>query len=66
MKCLALCNHMNEYFDLAAKATVEGMKRQDCGPLGATIVCNGEVIAAMGNTMMCDDVGEYYYLCRRQ
>ena len=45
---------MNEYFDLAAKATVEGMKRQDCGPLGATIVCNGEVIAAMGNTMMRD------------
>ena len=45
---------MNEYFDLATKATVEGMKRQDGGPFGATIVRNGEVIAAMGNTMMRD------------
>lgn len=49
-----MCNHMNEYFELAAKATVEGMKRQDGGPFGATIVRNGEVIAAMGNTMMRD------------
>ena len=56
---MALCNHMNEYFDLATKATVEGMKRQDGVPFGATIFCNGEVIASMCNTIMCDDVGEY-------
>lgn len=49
-----MCNHMNEYFDLAAKATVEGMKRKDGGPFGATIVRNGEVVAAVGNTMMRD------------
>lgn len=56
---------MNEYFDLATKATVEGMKRQDGGPFGATIVCNGEVIAAMGNTMMWANIKKVYYSSTR-
>ncbi|MHC5268780.1 nucleoside deaminase [Enterococcus sp. LJL98] len=49
-----MCHSMNEYFHFAAKATVEGMKRKDGGPFGATIVRNGEVVAAVGNTMMRD------------
>ena len=49
-----MSTEMNKYFDLAAKATIEGMKRKDGGPFGATIVRNGEVVAAVGNTMMRD------------
>ncbi len=45
---------MNRYFNLASEATIAGMKRGDGGPFGATIVRNGEVIAAVGNTMMKD------------
>lgn len=45
---------MNKYFQLATKATLEGMKRGDGGPFGATIVRNGEIVAAVGNTMMRD------------
>lgn len=45
---------MDKYFNLAAKATIEGMQRRDGGPFGATIVRNGEVVAAVGNTMMRD------------
>ena len=45
---------MDKYFQLASKATLEGMKKNEGGPFGATIVRNGEVIAAVGNTMMRD------------
>ncbi|WP_207940527.1 hypothetical protein DOK78_001967 [Enterococcus sp. DIV2402] len=45
---------MNKYFQLATKATLEGMKRGDGGPFGATIVRNGEIVVAVGNTMMRD------------
>ncbi|EOL44699.1 hypothetical protein RV11_GL002448 [Enterococcus phoeniculicola] len=45
---------MTDYLKLAVDATLEGMKRGDGGPFGATIVRNGEVIVAVGNTMMRD------------
>ena len=45
---------MTDYLKLAVDATLEGMKRGDGGPFGATIVRNGEVIVAIGNTMMRD------------
>lgn len=49
-----MCHSMDHYFELAAKATIAGMKNEQGGPFGATIVRNGEVIAAVGNTMVKD------------
>lgn len=49
-----MSNEFNKYFKLASEATIEGMKKGQGGPFGATIVRNGEVIAAVGNTMMRD------------
>lgn len=49
-----MCNGMDHYFKLASDATIEGMERGDGGPFGATIVRDGEIIAAVGNTMMRD------------
>lgn len=49
-----MSNEFNKYFKLASEATIEGMKKGHGGPFGATIVRNGEVIAAVGNTMMRD------------
>lgn len=49
-----MVNKTDSYFKLASEATLAGMKRGDGGPFGATIVRDGEVIAAVGNTMMRD------------
>lgn len=49
-----MCKDRDKYFQLATKATIEGMKRGDGGPFGATIVRHGKVIASVGNTMMRD------------
>lgn len=49
-----MCKDRDKYFQLATEATIEGMKRGDGGPFGATIVRHGEVIASVGNTMMRD------------
>lgn len=43
-----------DYMKLAVDATIENMDKKYGGPFGATIVRNGEVIAAVGNTMMRD------------
>ncbi|MBB1484616.1 nucleoside deaminase [Tessaracoccus sp. MC1865] len=44
---------MDEYFKLAVDATMEGMREGTGGPFGATLVDkNGEVIAAVGNTVL--------------
>ncbi|QED49121.1 nucleoside deaminase [Cytobacillus dafuensis] len=43
-----------DYMKLAVDATIEGMNKKHGGPFGSTIVRNGEVIAAVGNTMMRD------------
>ncbi|WP_270231714.1 nucleoside deaminase [Lactococcus formosensis] len=45
---------MNKYFELATAATIKGMRRREGGPFGATIVREGQVIAAVGNTMVRD------------
>lgn len=49
-----MCEEINHYFKLAAEATVAGMKRGDGGPFGAAVVRKGEVIVAVGNTMLRD------------
>jgi tRNA(Arg) A34 adenosine deaminase TadA len=49
-----MCKDRDKYFQLATEATIEGMKRGDGGPFGATIVRHGEVIASVGNTIMRD------------
>lgn len=43
-----------DYIKMAVDATIEGMNNKIGGPFGATIVCNGEVVAAVSNTMMRD------------
>lgn len=43
-----------DYMKLATEATIEGMNKGWGGPFGATIVRNGEVVAAVSNTMMKD------------
>ncbi|MGG1674391.1 nucleoside deaminase [Neobacillus sp. NRS-1170] len=43
-----------DYIKMAVDATIEGMNKKIGGPFGATIVRNGEVIAAVSNTMMRD------------
>lgn len=46
--------NMDKYFSLAAEETMKSMERQDGGPFGATIVKDGEVVVAVGNTQMRD------------
>lgn len=43
-----------DYIKMAVDATIEGMNNKIGGPFGATIVRNGEVVAAVSNTMMRD------------
>lgn len=43
---------MDKYFDLACKATIEGIKAGPGGPFGATLVRDGEVVCAVGNTVL--------------
>lgn len=43
---------MDEYFKLACEATLDGMREGTGGPFGATLVRNGEVICAVGNTVV--------------
>ncbi|MGP6140397.1 nucleoside deaminase [Jeotgalibaca sp. A127] len=45
---------MEKYFTLAADETLRSMERGDGGPFGATVVKDGEVIVAVGNTQMRD------------
>lgn len=45
---------MSKYFSLAAEETMKSMDRGDGGPFGATIVKDGEVIVAVGNTQVID------------
>lgn len=46
---------MDDYFKLACDATIEGMRAGTGGPFGATLVgADGEVIVAVGNTVMRD------------
>lgn len=45
---------MEKYIKMAVDATIEGMNNKIGGPFGATIVRDGEVIAAVSNTMMRD------------
>ena len=45
---------MDNYFKLAAEATIKGIDNNEGGPFGATIVRDGEVVVAVGNTMMRD------------
>lgn len=49
-----MCKEMDHYFDLASKATIVGMEKGEGGPFGATIVKDGEIIAAVGNTCLLD------------
>lgn len=43
-----------DYMKLAADATIKSMHAGHGGPFGSTIVRNGEVVVAVGNTMMRD------------
>lgn len=43
-----------DYLALACEATIEGIKKGYGGPFGATVVRDGEVIVAVGNTMVKD------------
>jgi tRNA(Arg) A34 adenosine deaminase TadA len=43
---------MDYYFALACDATIEGMREGTGGPFGATLVRNGEVVCAVGNTVV--------------
>ncbi len=45
---------MDQYFSLACDATLEGMRQGTGGPFGATLVRNGEVVCAVGNTVVRD------------
>lgn len=42
----------DHYLSLAAKETIRGMHEEQGGPFGSTIVRNGEVVVAVGNTVM--------------
>lgn len=49
-----MCKNLDNYFKLASEATLEGIRNGVGGPFGATIVRNGEVVAAVGNTVLKD------------
>lgn len=43
-----------DYMKLAAETALKEMKEQQGGPFGAVIVRKGEVVAAVGNTVVAD------------
>lgn len=45
-------NDVDTCFRLASKVTVEGMQENGGGPFGATLVRDGEVVCAVGNTVL--------------
>lgn len=45
---------MDEYFRLACEATLAGMAAGTGGPFGATLVRDGQVVCAVGNTVVKD------------
>lgn len=45
---------MNKYFEPACQATIEGMRAGTGGPFGAALVRNGEIVCAVGNTVLKD------------
>lgn len=45
---------MNDYFHLACDATLKGMNQGTGGPFGATLTRNGQVVCAVGNTVLKD------------
>lgn len=45
---------MDTYFTSACDATLEGMRQGTGGPFGATLVRNGEIVCAVGNTVVKD------------
>ncbi len=46
--------NMDTYFAQACDATLEGMRAGNGGPFGATLVRDGEVVCAVGNTVVKD------------
>ena len=44
----------DKYLSLAAQETIRGMRAGTGGPFGATVVRNGEVVVAVGNTVLKD------------
>lgn len=45
---------LDDYFAQAVTATVDGMRAGVGGPFGATLVRDGEVVVAVGNTVLKD------------
>lgn len=45
---------IDHYFTLACEATLEGMRAGTGGPFGATLVRDGEIVCAVGNTVIAD------------
>lgn len=45
---------MNDYFHLACDATIKGLNQGTCGPFGATLTRNDEVVCAVSNTVLKD------------
>lgn len=45
---------MDNYFRSACDATLKGMRDGTGGPFGATLVRNGEIVCAVGNTVVRD------------
>jgi tRNA(Arg) A34 adenosine deaminase TadA len=45
---------MDQYFTPACEATIAGMRAGTGGPFGATLVRNGEIVCAVGNTVIKD------------
>ncbi|WP_136487396.1 nucleoside deaminase [Vibrio sp. H11] len=50
--CQTVPTHLGQYFQLACDTTIEGLRKGTGGPFGATLVRNGEVICAVGNTVL--------------
>lgn len=45
---------MDQYFTPACEATLKGMRQGTGGPFGATLVRDGEIVCAVGNTVVKD------------
>ncbi|HRW18734.1 MAG TPA: nucleoside deaminase [Dermatophilaceae bacterium] len=45
---------MDDYFAQACAATIAGLRARDGGPFGATLVRHGEIVCAVGNTVIRD------------
>jgi guanine deaminase len=43
---------MNKYMQLAYDAAIEGMRKNQGGPFGAVVVCNGEAVAIAHNEVL--------------